>query len=317
MIYKSCYLVEHGLSFMWDNLQLCCLSDKKYIIQKNFNCKNLNLDNIIKEKKELRNNFKEGIILPQCINCHNLKEQDWDDEDYINNLFICHWTKCNCNCFYCYYDNERKFFQKQKSYNFMKILKELEKRKLFRAGGEINIAGGEPTVLPEIDSIINFCLKNGARNITVNSSCIDYKKSFEKALNKDKLLFTVSLDCSDREMYKKIKRKDAFNKVINNLKKYINAQGEIKHNVRVKYIILPSINDSIDEVDKWISLCFNLGVRQIILDLETNYYLQNKNNIPDYIYEIIKYAENKAQDLGIKINYYSHILQIKHEKGKL
>lgn len=316
MIYKSCYLVEHGLSFMWDNVLLCCLSDKKYIIEENFDGKNFDLDRILKQKRELRNQFKVGNVLPQCQNCHNLKEQDWDDEDYINNLFICHWTKCNCDCFYCYYEKNKKFFQNFKSYNFMKILNYLKKKNLFKEGGEINIAGGEPTVLKEIDSIIDFCLKNGARNITINSNCIDYKKSIEKALKKDKMLFTVSLDCSSKEMYQKIKRRDSFNKVISNLKKYIKAQGEIKHNVRVKYIILPKVNDSIEEVEKWINLCYELGVKQIILDLETKYYLANKGNIPEYIYEIIQFAENKANDLGIMVNYYSHVLQLKHEEKK-
>ncbi|MGM9994178.1 MAG: radical SAM protein [Candidatus Avigastranaerophilus sp.] len=317
MIYKSCDMVEHGLAFTYDNILLCCLSNEKYIIEPDFEGKTLDLDKIVEQKRALRERFRSGDILPQCKNCHNLKEQDWDDEDYINNLFICHWTKCNCDCFYCYYADNKPFFQKVKSYNFMKILNELKKKNLFKSNGEINIAGGEPTVLKEIDSVIEFCLKNGARNITVNSNCIDYKKSIAKALNKDKLLFTVSLDCSDREMYKKIKRRDAFDRVIRNLKKYIKAQGEIKHNVRVKYIILPGVNDSIEQVEKWITLCYDIGVKQIILDLETNYYLTNKNNIPDNIYEIIKYTEKKAKDLGIMVNYYSHILQIRHENGEI
>ena len=317
MLYKSCSMVEHGLAFMWDSILLCCLSEEKYYIKKDFNGNNFDLDEIIKIKSKLRDSFKKGDILPQCQNCHNLKEQDWDNDNYINNLFVCHWTKCNCNCFYCYYDSEKQYYQKIKNYNLMKILKEMKKKNIFKSGGEINIVGGEPTVLNEIDSIVDFCLNNGAENITVNSNCIKYNKSFERALKKDKLLFTLSLDCSDSEMFKRIKRVDAFDKVISNLKKYIKSQGEIKHNVRVKYIILPGVNDSLSEVEKWINLCYSIGVKQIILDLETSYYLNNRNNIPEHIYKIIEYAENRAKEMGIIINYYSHLLQLKYEKGEI
>lgn len=313
MIYKSCDLVEHGLTFLHDSIVLCCLSNENYFFKKDFNGTNFNLSEIVELKKNLRNKFKKGEILPQCINCHNLKEENWDDEDYINNLFIGHWTNCNCNCSYCYYANNKYLFKEIKSYNFLKILEELKKNNLFKPYGEINIAGGEPTVLKELDSIINFCLKNEVRNITVNSNCIKYNKTIAKALSRDKLLFTVSLDCSEKEMYKKIKRIDAFDRVIKNLKKYIKAQGENKHNVRVKYIIIPGINDSISQVEKWIDLCYTIGVKQIILDLETNYYYKNKDKIPKHIYEIIEYTKKKANNLGIIVNYYSHIQQMIYE----
>ena len=95
---------------------------------------------------------------------------------------------------------------------------------------------------------------------------------------------------------------NAFDKVIKHIKQYINAQGNNKYNVRVKYIILPNVNDSIEQLNEWIDLCCNIGVKHIILDIETSYFVANQHNIPKHIYDMILFAENKADEKNMKIS---------------
>ena len=81
----------------------------------------------------------------------------------------------------------------------------------------------------------------------------------------------------------------------------------------MKYILLPGINTSFSAVQKWLDLCICLGIRHIILDIETYYYSVNKNNIPNHIHDIIKYIENEAAKNYLTVSYYSNVLQLKHE----
>ncbi len=319
MKYKSCYLLEHGIIFTWQNVLSCCSynanDNGNVLFNKYFSDKEFSIEKILEKKRELRQNFKEGRILKGCINCYNLQEKDWDDEDYINYVYVSHWTKCNCNCFYCYYDSVKDKFQKFKNKKLLPVLQKMQKNNLLKNNVSFIITGGEPTELNELDSIIDFCLKYNISYISVNSSCIKYNKSVAKALSKDILELTLSLDCSDSIMYKKIKRIDAFDTVIKNLKKYIQAQGSAKTNVRVKYIILPGINDSIEEMEKWLLLCYKLNVKRIVLDVQTQYYTANKNNISQNIKNLIKYFKVRAGELQIETVYYSHAAQIIYEEN--
>ena len=179
--------------------------------------------------------------------------------------------------------------------------------------GYLIITGGEPSCLDELGRVIDFSLKHDIKEIYLNSSCIKYEKSIEKALKKDNIELTLSLDCSTREMYKKIKRIDAFDKVIKNMKKYVKAQAEKKTAVRIKYIILPNVNDTKEEIDNWLVLCQNIGVKKVILDVETNWYQKNKMNIPIRIKELISYFKERALFYGFETDFYCHVSQINHE----
>ena len=69
-------------------------------------------------------------------------------------------------------------------------------------------------------------------------------------------------------------------------------------------------------MQNWLDLCIELRVKHVILDVETSYYMQNRDRIPDYIKELIKYVEEIAAKNKIKVSYYSHASQIKHEMSK-
>lgn len=320
MLYKSCHFVEHGLVFTWKDVLTCCLyqsDDRKNVLFNSyFADEDFSLQNILDKKEYIRDKFKQGQIFQGCIGCHNLEEKDWDDEIYINVIYISHWTKCNCNCFYCYYDGGKKFFQKFKNKKILPLLVDMNEKNILKNDGYIVITGGEPTELDELDSIINFFIKNNQNKIVLNSSGIKLNTAIEKALKKDIMELTISIDSADRELYKKIKRIDKFNQVVKNIKKYVNAQGANKKGVRLKYIILPGVNDTIENIKNWINLCLTLRVEHIILDIETNYYLNNKNRLPFHIYDIIKYAEREAEKYKLEISYYSHVSQIKHEMNE-
>lgn len=318
MKYKSCHLLEKGIIFTWKDILNCCMynadDNANVLSNKPFDEESFSLEKILDKKEQLRNEFKQGKISKGCLNCHNLEEMDWDDKREIKYIYVSHWTKCNCYCFYCYYRPEKEFFQKFKNKKLLPLLKQMKKDNILNPDGYVIITGGEPSELDELPEIIDFCLKSHIKEIYLNTSGIKYEKSIEEALKKDNIAITISLDSSNRALYKKIKQTDSFEKVINNIKKYVSAQGEIKTNVRLKYIIIPTINDKKEEIENWLTLCKTLEVKKVILDIETHWYERNKNNIPVHIKELINYFKKRTDELNMEKDFYSHLSQINYEE---
>lgn len=321
MIYKSCHLLEHGIYFYYDSIQVCCFLtgkiSKPFYIKPDYKGEKIDWDEIIRFKREIRENHKNGIIHPNCEGCFNLEEKDWDDSDIINNFYISHWTKCNCNCSYCYTDSDKKKFNSLKEYKMMPILKEMLSKGIMDFNGYLAFGGGEPAVLREFDDIVNLFLKNNVRSIVTNSSGIKLVKSIEKGLGTGRLDVTVSVDAGSREVYKKIKNIDAYNKVIDNLKKYVKCQKKFTDKVRSKYIIIPEINDNSEEIEKWLQTSAKIGIKEVVIDVEGRWYLSIRDNIPQYMFDLISYVEQRTKELGLGLFYYSYADQLRHERDKL
>lgn len=314
MNYKSCHILEHGLIFDRNYVAVCCIIPNKNsrIIKliDNYYGEKIDWDKLFEDKNKLREQHKKGQILPGCEGCYNLEDRAWDGENYIDNIFISHWLHCNCKCFYCATEEERKIQNKHKPYKLLPILKAMKEKNILRPGGYISLTGGEPTVLKEFDNILKFLYEIDLKTIVVNSSGIKYSKELSHGIKLGKIELTISIDSYDKNLYKKIKRVDAFDKVVSNIEKYIASQTERKDLVRVKYIIIPGVNDSIEEIEKWIQMCKKLQVQHIIIDVENKWFREHFNNIPDSIKSLILYVQKQALKYDMNLSYYSNVSQI-------
>lgn len=310
-------MLEHGLALGHNDITNCCMyysnDSGNILFSKAFWKKGFSLDSILEQKKKIKENAKNNIFPDGCLNCPNLTEKEWEDNSLINYLIITHWTKCNCGCIYCYFDSGKKYFQKFKNKSVLPLLKEMAKRKMFAQDTIITIIGGEIGELKEFDELMRFCLRQNFAKIIVNSSCIKYKSIISEGLKQDKVEFIMSLDSGNKELYKKIKRVNKFDTVVNNLRRYANAQNLKKNMVCVKYIILPKINDTEEQIGEWAKLCSDIGIKHIIIDIETSYFMKNQNKLPKYIYDLISFTEKKAEELNLELSYHAHAAQIKHD----
>ena len=112
--------------------------------------------------------------------------------------------------------------------------------------------------------------------------------------------FIVSPDCGNRDLYKKIKRVDAFDKVVENLKKYTQVQPS-NSNVQLKYIVIPTLNDNFDDLKEFIDLAKSCDIHKISLDIELWWYRKNSTNIEEIkkIFILIKQAKKYMEELEI------------------
>lgn len=313
--YTSCNWLQHGLSFENDHIEMCCLCCHKgggrLHIKDDYKGKGVSWDDIFKLKQKFIEDNKNGKIDPRCEGCFNLVHRGWDDEEkYINYIHFNHWTHCNSDCIYCYTSWDKKNFQKRPHYKALPMLKELFKKKLFRAGGEITFAGGEPTILNEFDDIVNFLLKNGADRITVHSSGIKYSKAIEKGIKEKKLSVCLSADAGSRDIFYKVKRVDKFDKFWQNVEKYAQAQEENdKIYVETKFILIPEVNTNKEEIEKWFSLNLAYGVKSIVVDIENDFCKDLRTNnspTPEYLIDLAKYIVARAKELDFNLVEYNN-----------
>ena len=319
MKYISCSNIQSGLRFEYNSIKLCCFRGKDTIeplyIKKDYYGEKLDWNEILNKIKVIRENQRKGIIDSHCTGCFGLKEQEWEDDSKFKWIQIAHWADCNCYCTYCYrYQSD--FEKPKKRYKLMPIIKELDKRGLIDYNGELAYSGGEPSCLREFDDITNFFISKGEKLIMVHTNAIKPVKSVLNGLKTDTISVTVSVDCGDREKFKQIKRVDAYNNVMDTLKKYVKAQGDNKRMVRSKYIIVPNVNDTKNDVDKWIEETQRIGIEQVILDFEADWLAKNSDNIPSYIDDLYDYIIEQTKKKGLDIQFYGVAHQYRTIKGK-
>lgn len=323
MKYKSCRLLEHGLSFYNKGLYPCCCRNHEgrgeiLLIPEYFG-EEINWEKLCADRSRFTEIFKKGEIPKECKGCTIITEEDWTQEQYINYIHINHWTHCNSNCVYCYTSKYKRFYNNFKPYDIYPALEKLINQNHVSENTLIEFAGGECTILENFEKLMElFISKNYF--IKINSSAVKYSKTIETALSQGLLNLVVSIDAGNESTYKKIKQIDVFQKVCTNLTNYIKHQCLDKNNsygkVMIKYIIIPNYNDSIKEIDSWIEKCKKLNCENIIIDVEHVWYTQNTEELPEYIYSLLDYAKLKAEKEGFKFSYMDGADLVLSERNK-
>ncbi len=319
MKYISCSNIQNGIRFEYNCIKLCCFmgsnTPEPLFVKKDYWGEKLNWNELLSDINKIRENTKKGIIDSHCQGCFALTEQDWDDNTKFKWIQIAHWSECNCNCTYCY-RLQSDFEKPKKRYKLMPVIKELDKMGMLDYSGELAYSGGEPASLREFDDITNFFIKKGEKLIMVHTNAIKPVRSVLNGLKTDTISVTASVDCGDRQKFKQIKQVDAYNKVMDTLKKYVKAQGNNKKMVRSKYIIIPKVNDTVEDVNKWLDETQKIGIQQVIIDFEADWLERNKTNIPAYIDDLYDYIVSSVKSRGLDIQFYGVANQYRTIKGK-
>ena len=306
--YVSCGYIEHGLDFEHKKLTTCCFTchsgGGRIDVVNNYHGEPVDWDMVFEQKRKFREAHKAGNITPNCVGCTFLREYDWDDDDYIDRLQFNYWVKCNSRCIYCYAENNKRVFANMVPYNVAPVIEDLANKGYLRDGGEIAFGGGEPTIYPEFDDLVNIFTKNGISNMRVHSSGIKFSSAIENAIKESALNVVVSIDAACPETYKRIKRVDCYDQVMENLKKYAEANTFGYGLMTTKYIIIPHINDNIKEIEGWIQNTRKIGGRWLALDIEDVWYKMNRATISNYYLDLVNYVISRAKDLDMKVELY-------------
>ncbi len=323
--YLSCDWLEYGIHFCYDGIFFC----SEFIHGKNSMpivsvSKNNNYDYTIffKEKVKAKEYMRKGIIPQRCIGCNKPKMGVWSKKLQIKYMAISSVAKCNSDCIYCPNHRMRNQINKIKDVPVYDFLKKCIEKKMISPDCHIEWGGGEPTIADEFDKISYLLLNNHLiGDLGIHSSGIKFseviikyikewsKKEYRKVMDSSKLShgIIISVDCGSRELYKRIKSFDNFDKVWENITRYCKAQADYQSDVKVKYIVIPNINDSIEEFERFLKKAIEAKVKWVIIDLENQWFSKNINNkeeLKRYI-KIIKNMGKLCKEYGLKQTYYS------------
>ncbi len=309
------------MDFEHQRLETCCFSchsgGGRITLQNDYSGEPIDWDKLFELKRKYREEHRKGNLLPNCVGCVFLEEKDWDDDDYINFLQFNYWVRCNSRCTYCYEVQNKKMFDKIKPYDAVPVVTDMIQRRILRPGGEVSFGGGEPTVAPEFDKLINLLTENGFRNMRIHSSGIKFSPAIEDAIRKGVLNVVISVDSGSDKTYKKIKRVNAYKKVIENMRKYAAANNNNFGLMTSKYIIIPNVNDNRKEIDMWIDSVRKVGGRWLALDIEDVWYKINRSTISSYYLDLVNYVLSKGAEYYMKVELYDRARGLKEGKNQL
>ncbi len=312
MKYKCCRFMQSGLNFHRNEIKFCNrLKNTGPVFPQDFNDLPAFIEKIRSMRDDIIKSCKSGIFDEACKHCECLEEKEWITSDKIEILEFNHWTNCNCYCIYCSSmiknpKNHCVEIRKSDYVELFPVASYLIEKNLISQNAEIYFSGGEPTVLEEFPNIVNLLLSNNIRKITVLTSGIRYSEDIEKILSSETGWGCISIDSGSSETYKKIKRRDKFNTVVDNIKKYLKSSEQASNNLELKYIILDDINDTTEEIDRWLYLCKDLGIKKTVLSIEYHNAPVEKAGepLPKKYYELYDYAKNKAGELGLSLKAF-------------
>lgn len=309
------------MDFEHTRLETCCFTchsgGGRLTLKNEYAGELINWEELFKKKRIWREEHKKGNLMPNCVGCVFLEEKEWDEEDYINFLQFNYWVQCNSKCTYCYEVQNKTLFDKIKPYNSVPVVREMIERKILRPGGEVAFGGGEPTIAPEFENLIELLIESGFKNMRIHSSGIKFSPAIEHAIKKGVLNVVISIDSGCSKTYKTVKRVNAYNKVLENMKKYAQANTKSYGLMTSKYIIIPNVNDNRKEIDMWIESVQKVGGKWLALDIEDVWYKTNRATISSYYLDLVNYVIDKAHSLNMKIELYDRARGLKEGKNQI
>ncbi len=192
-----------------------------------------------------------SLNLPNsCDGCPYIKE-DWHTVERKISIFnFSAGGPCNFDCCYCTSFARNSMRQQNFSPSFSELLAEIFRRKLLAEDAHICLSAGEITVDSRRHEIYeaarNFHFVQAFTNASV------YDEELAGLVHSGNTSLFVSVDAGTKETYAKVKGRNVYDRVCENLDAY-NKQWP--NAVLLKYIFVPGINDNERDVDGFMDLC--------------------------------------------------------------
>ena len=188
-------------------------------------------------------------------------------------------------------------------------------KNLLMRGGDVSFGGGEVCLLKEFEECLQIFLDYDYF-IRIHTGCIDYSNVIEDGLRRGKVDLIVSVDSGTEEMHARIKEVKTYDRVWDNLRRYAAIQQN-RELVKVKYIVIPGVNDTHEEINAWLDRCVEFEIGYVLQEIESQWFYSRRDRIPQYIYDLFDYTKQAAMDRGLVYGEYeraAHMLAERREK---
>jgi pyruvate-formate lyase-activating enzyme len=264
----------------------------------------IDVDELARTKAEHLAAVRRGETPKACRDCPSWELHDRsDDTPYLfNDINIGHHTACNTDCYYCMTNSNsaEKPVAARTAAPLFPVFKEMVERGYVDPDAIIRFGGGEPTILPEFEKLVDYFIEVG-RRFFINTSGVRYSPAVERMLRRggagDRLV--ISIDSASRETYELIKGFDLGKRVWDNIARYASVGPDI---LEVKYIVLP---ENAHETADFVRKCHDIGVRRVSVDLDSRpIILGISNSLTDEMIEGLAVLIYEAKQRGMSV-YHS------------
>jgi len=285
-----CDYINRAIAFNEDKILYCTLGNNTQnknlpVIKTDFNGSIEDFERVFDLIKEHRNNLRQGIVPDFCKGCYLLKEGDFPDYgDELRYVLFSNWYACNSRCIYCqkhpkshWVKDAKKFLKEDltETYNIVPIIEYMISKKMITKNTIVDFAGaaGEPTLYKHFEETIQLLINAHVAKIIIHTNAIHYSKIIEYGISIGLIEICVSIDAGTKRVHQLIKQVETFDTVWKNIKNYAKAKTPLAdNNIVTKYIIVPEINDNIEEIEKWAMTSKQSGVTKLILNADDRIY---------------------------------------------
>ena len=269
----SCYFVENSLILHPYQLFHCCIPvNGKFgstLITEYYGGP-LPVGEIRQSREIYRKGIESEDPNMHCYGCPYRKLERWNTEYLFTNIHFNHSLLCNLNCKFCV-QRSGPVEDKTPRYQAFPVVQTLVSGRLLSPNAYVFWAGGEPTFLPDFEESLNLMVSYGTTVNEIATNATILSKAILKGLGPNRrVTLKTSVDCGTPETFHRLKGKDLFDKVWENLGAYAATGGS----VGAKYIISKD-NYQKKELDGFIEYAHRFGIRSAYVDIDHNIPARN------------------------------------------
>jgi hypothetical protein len=246
---KSCRRLESGLRLGQEGIHACQLgqlSSPLYWSAGEASRIKITKNMIAEKRKWLFDllNSEESAI--PCKGCSQMVRKRRADLNFskLGRIDLAATTICNLRCSFCGYTKNNVFADSK--YDALGILNEFHPDDV-EWDAAVDFNGGEPTLLPNMEEYLNFFASRRIR-VLLYTNAVRFRDSIYEGLVKGSIRWVcTSLDAGTPSSFFRLKKRDHFLQVLENLTRYAYAGSQNGGMLAVKYIFCEE-NGSEDDI---------------------------------------------------------------------
>ncbi len=309
--YLSCRFLERGLVFQPTRvISPCCINPVRpgHPILATFNSAQASLDAALEARARIIDRHKAGTIEPACRDCPRLEQADWAasmSRYAVDEITLSPFTSCNIRCNYCYTVGEGAVMSPLSAApRALPIIQELIDRNLLDPNATVRFSGGEPTLSPEFEPLLELLTAYGARCI-VFTNATKRSEVIIRALRRDKVELVLGIDAASVAVYKAIKKMNYFDKVWKVVADYCAAErpGAV-NKVWAKFVFCV---ENYQEAEEFVRRADAAGARHVYYDVDASRLPGRRRRdagpLPEVITDSIAVLRHECLKRGIEAEF--------------
>jgi poly(ribitol-phosphate) beta-N-acetylglucosaminyltransferase len=257
----ACIYLDYGLNLSHDKIYPCCPDSRYKRPEIPFHGGEIPLETFFDLRKTTREEIRRGTS--PCLQCPQLVSSSGPHvEGIIKYITFNHFRECNSRCYYCDFWHVTKKDIYQRRYSALPLLRQLIAENRITEDASISWGGGEPTILEEFDELMILITERNLDNF-VNTNGLRFSPVLATAI-KGRTRMQLSLDSGTEETYARVKGREKFRRVVENLHRYAEANAK---NISLKYIVARE-NNAVADILGFLSIVKKLGIPRIVISPE-------------------------------------------------